>query len=294
MARTKQTARRTGQSLQQPEMLRQAQDRHPQEGGPHGTGSSSGRGQVERRRGRPPGRGRERGRGRRHQRVDVVSSDSDGEEAAHPLPPTAPDPLGATLYAQTQQDPEHNVCDVRFRFPCNHVVHAHRAVLMGNSEYFRNMFSSGMAETQGGEIVIQDDPIEAFRLFLKFTYIGSALFTPGGDIDTLAAHNQECLFSFMQLCNKYSVPEGEGSVRCVQSLLNFMSRSDDDAVNTIIRAFDADTLAPIMLNHVARLFIRGTSQDRQRMKNHFQSEEHQQLYIKVLETTLDESMLDTA
>ena len=74
-----------------------------------------------------------------------------------------------------------------------------------------------------------------------------------------------------------------------------MRRTDDDAVATLIRAFDADmeATAPceynMILDYVGGVFMTRTSQERQRLKNHFRSE-HKQLYIKVLERTLDQPM----
>ena len=52
-------------------------------------------------------------------------------------------------------------------------IKAYKNILVARSTYFRNMFASGMSESQAEEIPLDEDP-EAFKAALKFLYSGLA------------------------------------------------------------------------------------------------------------------------
>lgn len=65
--------------------------------------------------------------------------------------------------------------DVRFVFErSGQIVHAHKAILIARSEYFRTMFASGLSEESSDEIVLsdEDDDPTAFLAMLRFVYTG--------------------------------------------------------------------------------------------------------------------------
>ena len=51
-------------------------------------------------------------------------------------------------------------------------IHANRGLLIGQSEYFRAMFRSGMKESISNEVEVQDCSKGVFLLFLEYLYSG--------------------------------------------------------------------------------------------------------------------------
>jgi len=55
----------------------------------------------------------------------------------------------------------------------DHRIPAHRVILASQSEYFdRLLFGEMMEAHPGAEIPLQDTPLEAFQLLMKYTYCG--------------------------------------------------------------------------------------------------------------------------
>ena len=55
----------------------------------------------------------------------------------------------------------------------DHCIPAHRVILASQSEYFDRLLFGEMREAHpGAEIPLQDTPLEAFQLLMKYTYCG--------------------------------------------------------------------------------------------------------------------------
>ena len=76
---------------------------------------------------------------------------------------------------QTQSFSEFVDCpdmsDVTFEFPDGQTIRASKLLLSGRSNYFRNMFTSGMQESQAGSVVkISGCKFTVFRTLVEFIY----------------------------------------------------------------------------------------------------------------------------
>ena len=49
-------------------------------------------------------------------------------------------------------------------------IRAHRAILAGRSNFFKNMFTVGMRETEESVISVQDISLTTFKKLLEFIY----------------------------------------------------------------------------------------------------------------------------
>ncbi len=51
-------------------------------------------------------------------------------------------------------------------------VHAHRAVVASQSDYFDRLLFGQMKESQSSDIALKETPLEPFRLLLRYMYSG--------------------------------------------------------------------------------------------------------------------------
>ena len=78
--------------------------------------------------------------------------------------------------------------DVVFLLKDNGRVHANKGLLIGQSEYFRAMFRSGMKESMSNEVEVRDCSKEVFLLFLEYLY--------NGEVEIAIEHAKElCVLS---------------------------------------------------------------------------------------------------
>ena len=60
--------------------------------------------------------------------------------------------------------------DIILDFGPNKHIHAHKIILHIRSEYFRNMFSSGMAEAAQTNIKMEEDTFNSMKLIITYLY----------------------------------------------------------------------------------------------------------------------------
>lgn len=51
-------------------------------------------------------------------------------------------------------------------------VHAHRAIVASQSDYFDRLLYGHMKEARSSEITLEETPVDAFRILLRFMYSG--------------------------------------------------------------------------------------------------------------------------
>lgn len=86
-------------------------------------------------------------------------------------------------------------------------VKAHKCILASRSNFFENMFSVGMRETQESVISVQDISLPTFKKLLEFIYSDQLVKIENADqaIDVLVAANKYGLDRLKRLCEKYLV-----------------------------------------------------------------------------------------
>jgi hypothetical protein len=88
-------------------------------------------------------------------------------------------------------------------------IHAHRAILTEQSEYFKAMLSGNMLESQKSRIEIKDWSYSAYLQMMEFLYTGSVSgFSPGMAADLLGladAHTLKFLKKLCENCLMHSV-----------------------------------------------------------------------------------------
>jgi hypothetical protein len=87
--------------------------------------------------------------------------------------------------------------DFKIKFLDDTTLLAHKCVLAGNSDYFKAMFTNGMAESQSNTVVIEDDKITV-TLLLEALYTGE-----------LKAPITEQIIPMVALAAKYQLPSCE-------------------------------------------------------------------------------------
>jgi len=68
------------------------------------------------------------------------------------------------------------LCDVTLKCE-DGVLHAHRAVLSANCDYFRSMFCNGMMESSSHEIIIKGVDYDSLSLLIEYCYTSSIMIT---------------------------------------------------------------------------------------------------------------------
>lgn len=88
-------------------------------------------------------------------------------------------------------------------------IHAHKAILVEQSEYFKAMLSGGMIESQKSKIEIKDWSYSSYLQMMEFLYTGSISgFSPAVAAELLGladAHTLKYLKKLCQNCLKHSV-----------------------------------------------------------------------------------------
>uniref|UniRef100_A0A0K0EQX4 BTB domain-containing protein n=1 Tax=Strongyloides stercoralis TaxID=6248 RepID=A0A0K0EQX4_STRER len=85
-------------------------------------------------------------------------------------------------------------------------IPAHKMVLASRSDYFKNLFNSGMKETVSCEIVLHENNIHAFKICLKYLYTGKIdfhLMPIDMAIDIFIISNKYAFEDLEELCTKY-------------------------------------------------------------------------------------------
>uniref|UniRef100_A0A0N4Z9X0 BTB domain-containing protein n=1 Tax=Parastrongyloides trichosuri TaxID=131310 RepID=A0A0N4Z9X0_PARTI len=83
---------------------------------------------------------------------------------------------------------------------------AHKMVLASRSEYFKNLFNSGMKESVSCEIVLHESNLDAFKVCLKYLYTGKIDFhsiSIDTAIDIFVISNKYAFEDLEDLCTKY-------------------------------------------------------------------------------------------
>lgn len=86
-------------------------------------------------------------------------------------------------------------------------IRGHKCILATRSAFFRNMFTSGMRETEDSVISVQDISLTTFQKLLEFIYSDQITDFVNTEqaIDVLVAANKYGLDRLKRLCEKYLV-----------------------------------------------------------------------------------------
>ncbi|KAL3287749.1 hypothetical protein HHI36_002213 [Cryptolaemus montrouzieri] len=82
-------------------------------------------------------------------------------------------------------------------------LHAHKVILASRSEYFRALLYGGLKETNQSEIVLNDAPLKAFKILLKYIYTGHMY---------LMTLKEEIILDTLGLANQYGFLELEAAI----------------------------------------------------------------------------------
>lgn len=174
--------------------------------------------------------------------------------------------------------------DVIFQLDNGKKILAHRIVLVAQSEFFSVMFNSSFTESNAYPTVInmQDNSERAVELFVKFFYFGDLMFSPDGELKALVNNKDDVVFELIKLTDRYNLTQiSEDLANLVIHYMN--NATPEDAINTLIRAYEADCITNQWIFHVAYLLKKNQS-DQERQKSWTKLfDNHQALYITVLE-----------
>jgi len=77
------------------------------------------------------------------------------------------------------------LCDVTIKSQDGKEIHAHKCVLVSNSEYFDKMFVGAFKETTQDVVQINDISSNALKNFIDFMYTGELVTIGSDNIDVM-------------------------------------------------------------------------------------------------------------